>query len=1207
MLFSAVPSLVLVVALVLACAVSTAQAASGRVLLLHSYHTGYAWTDAITAGVRSVLLGRNNPPELMVEHMDTKRQQLGETEPELVALYAARYKRRKPDVVVVSDNNALDFVLRHRAELFAGVPVVFCGINDVPHARLADVRGVTGVAEQTDIAGTLEAAFRIWPGTRRVVLVADDTPTSRAVLGEVEEVAGRLSRPVSLLPLANLGANELTVALAALPQDCVVLLISFFRDREGRAYTGGEAGRLVSGRSSVPVFCLWDFYLGTGVVGGSVVGGRSQGAEAARLALRILNGEAPGDIPVSIGARGRFLFDHAALARFDIDGARLPEGSEVINRPYSFYRENRALVLAGTAVAVAMFAVIAALAGVLFYRRRAERVVRASEGLHRGIFEASRDGIVLTDASGVVTAANPAFLRMFGLAPEEAAGSDLLAVLGGGAEAGELFEAIRAEGFADERSIEFARRDGLRFPGVARGWMGPGAGAGHWLGVHLLVRDMTERRRAEEMLLESERRLRTILDYAYDWEYWIGPDGCCIYTSPSCERITGYAPAEFMNDPLLLERITHPEDRDVVHRHLSAVLAREPALEDPQGEHAIAAFDFRILTRSGEERWIGHVCQPVWGKGGQYAGRRASNRDITAYKCAERALTVSEERLQFALTASHDGVWDFDPRTGEGYWGPRWYSMLGYEPDAFPATRERWLEMVHPEDRERAAFARDRLLRDAEDSFEIEVRMRTAAGDWAWMDVRGRVVARDPEGAPRRVVGTQTDISARKAVEEQLQEARMQAEQASMAKSAFLANMSHEVRTPISGILGVTEMLLTRADEADAGRLAMIRSSARSLLRIIDDILDLSRIEAGRLELRAAPFGPALLLARVRREFVPEAEERGVELIVRAGEDQADGLGGADGGGPVALVGDEDRLLQVLRNLTANALKYTDVGTVEVRGRVAAAGPGQGTPDGGAQKARLEFSVRDTGVGMSGAEAGAIFESFARVDAPHVRRQPGAGLGLAICRQLVERMGGDIRVTSRIGEGTVFTVALELPLADALGRRAVALRAEQEAAVAGKPNGAPAPPSGAEPPSTAAPSRGAPAQTETGAGRALNVLLAEDNAVNLLFIKHFLEQSGHRVIAAMNGRQALDALAEHAFDAVLMDVQMPGMDGLQATRAIRSGQVAGCDPAIPVIALTAYAMKGDRESFLEAGMNGYVSKPINFDELLAALRGVVAG
>lgn len=394
----------------------------------------------------------------------------------------------------------------------------------------------------------------------------------------------------------------------------------------------------------------------------------------------------------------------------------------------------------------------------------------------------------------------------------------------------------------------------------------------------------------------------------------------------------------------------------------------------------------------------------------------------------------------------------------------------------------------------------------------------------------------------------------RRSMEDQLMEANRAAEdakvvalEASKAKSRFLANMSHEIRTPISGILGMAEMNITTGlSPEQREHMDMIRDAAGSLLTIVNDVLDISKIEAEKMELKPVDFEFRSEFETTIRPFTPEADRKGIDLRYTV-----------DDHIPIHVHGDPDRLGQVVRNLVSNAIKFTERGHVDVHVE---------TVDSGTERVCLKFTVTDTGEGIDLKTTDDIFESFTQADSSSRKKHQGTGLGLTISRELVHMMGGEISAESSPGHGSTFSFTAWFGTATIVE--------EKEEATPAKP------------------------QTMH-----LNILLAEDNPLNQKFLTHFLTMFGHTVTHAGNGILALEALRNpsNSFDLILMDIQMPEMGGLEATQAIRDADGRDFDTDIPIIALTAYAMKGDKERMLEAGMNDYVSKPVDMKELSAAI------
>jgi PAS domain S-box-containing protein len=506
--------------------------------------------------------------------------------------------------------------------------------------------------------------------------------------------------------------------------------------------------------------------------------------------------------------------------------------------------------------------------------------------------------------------------------------------------------------------------------------------------------------------------------------------------------------------------------------------------------------------------------------------------DATAERRAAADLATSQRRLARAVDASRMGLWEYDLARQQFHFSEGWSALL-----ALPA-----LEAVLPEqalqsfmslpELARMRDAHRQLLSGESERMDAEHEVMSNNGEPVWLHTMAEVSERDADGRAVRIVGTCKDITERRKAETALHAALETAAEASRAKSDFLATMSHEIRTPINGVIGLSQLLAhAQLPGTEAGYVSMIGSCGKSLLSLVDNILDFSKIEAGRMTVEPVETDLRQLLQEVGDVFAVRAAEKDIGFDLQIAPAV-----------PAWVVADGARMRQVLLNLMGNALKFTAAGSFRLDVRVRRSAQGD----------RLAFAVRDSGIGISQVDQARLFTRFTQSDASATRKYPGTGLGLAISRQLAQLMGGDIELVSWPGLGSTFT--LVVPLQEAAARPA-------------DPQVAPAPPAG-----------------RAGA----SILLVEDNVVNQVVARGLLATLGHtRVTLACNGLEALAACERERFDLVLMDCQMPEMDGLRATRLLRE---RGVDT--PVVALTASAIQGDRERCLEAGMDDYLTKPI---------------
>jgi PAS domain S-box-containing protein len=551
--------------------------------------------------------------------------------------------------------------------------------------------------------------------------------------------------------------------------------------------------------------------------------------------------------------------------------------------------------------------------------------------------------------------------------------------------------------------------------------------------------------------------------------------------------------------------------------------------------------------------WVKVQLTPWRDHNGEVGGLVISSYDITRIVEALERSERSEERLRLALELAELHVFEMDYVRRELF-------KVGAE-DTFFDTPKTYQELatdiwasIDPRDRPTVQEIWARHETHGE-RYRPEYRVMREDGAEVWAAATARLIKND-DGRPVRLVGALRNITKQKASERALVRAKEEAEAANRAKSAFLATMSHEIRTPLNGVLGMAQALAADDDlsPVQRERIETIRQSGESLLAILNDVLDLSKIEAGKLALENGRFEVAEVAKTVHGTFRAIAEAKGLSFEFSV-DRAAQGV----------YEGDPVRVRQILWNLVSNALKFTETGGVKVRI--------------GRERGALSLTVFDSGIGMSARQLAGLFRKFEQADASTTRRFGGTGLGLAICRELTELMGGEISATSAPRMGSTFTALLPL-------KRVSAARPTRK-----KPNPKPKP----------------PIPVAAMADRPIRVLAAEDNAMNQLVLKTLLAQVGVEPVIVDDGRAAVEAWEREPWDVILMDVQMPVMDGPTATALIRTRERTEGRARTPIVALTANAMAHQIAEYLQSGMDAFVAKPIEAARLYETLQMAVGG
>jgi two-component system sensor histidine kinase/response regulator len=1001
------------------------------ILTLSSYHAGFAWDDAIKQALTDELKPADNGLEFHFEYMDTKRANDDKYIQMLHDLFRYKYRKTRLATIIVSDNFAFEFLRKYRDELFPEVPVVFCGVNFFRDKMLEGKRLFTGAAENFDAASTLDIMLKLHPTTREIFVLNDADVTGLAWADDIRsQISGRHPH-LSIRYAEPMTRAQAIERVAALPSDTLVLIGVFLRDAAGEYVLASDFARQLSKASPVPVYALLDLYIGYGAVGGQIIDGYHQGALAAGIAKRVLAGEAADQIPVLKKNVARPIFDLQQLKRFGLAEKKLPEGSLILNRPYSFYEEHRGKIQVAAGIASGALVLIIFLSIALVARHRAEAQLRDSQQRLALTLEAVNDGV-------------------------------------------------------------------------------------------------------------------------WDWDV---PTGKAIF-SPRYFTMLGYQPGEFPQEYASWSGLLHPDDQ----AHVEQEIHRCTTSDAPY------IVEFRMRKKSGQWAWIlarGKVVERH--ASGQPLRMLGTHTDITERKQAEIALKTSEERFRSLIESMAEGMVVIDREARISYANPQFRTMTGFSEATLQGIP---LENLLSEKGKITFRAQMKMRRQGQASpYELE-----------WLNNKGGTVLtqvspkalHDADGQFVGSFGAISDITELKRTEQELlayqghleelvnartealEQAKTTAENANRAKSVFLSNMSHELRTPLNVILGFSALLRQNPSVSPAQRqtLDIITHSGTYLLNLINDILDMAKLESGYLQIQDVTFDLSTLTHDIGNLVKAQATAKGLHLQVEVAPEL-----------PSALRGDEGKLRQVLVNLLSNAIKFTDKGGVSLR---LAPLP---KPD----AFRLLIEVEDSGPGISPEDQARIFEPFAQIG--EITVQKGTGLGLSITRQFVELMGGRVSVSSQPGKGSCFRVELPLAIADAAeisGPTQATDIKEADAGVGGLQPGQPD----------------------------YRLLVINAQPENAQLLSRPLEAVGFPVRIANSAAQGIELFLQWTPQLIWMDWGTLVIDAGETTRRIRALK-GGRE--VKIVALTTALFAGQREEILSAGVDDIIQKPCQSEQLFACL------
>ena len=656
----------------------------------------------------------------------------------------------------------------------------------------------------------------------------------------------------------------------------------------------------------------------------------------------------------------------------------------------------------------------------------------------------------------------------------------------------------------------------------------------------MMSQNITQSKEAIDQLKESENRFATFMDNIPG----------AVFIKDENSRFL------FANNYL----VKHAQVDDIINKTSNAIFRKDSAIKDIcEDKEVLKNGPVEVVDigrdKSGNYNYYRVIKFPIPRKNKTpYLGGIAL--EITKEKLFEKQLEINEERLRLALDAANEGTFDRNLENNDLYFSPNFKKIIGINDDDENIDFETyWVKFVHEDDREWVQKEIANHIEGNSESYNIEYRIIKNNNETGWITEKGKVVRRDENNKALRLLGVVIETTSEKRYEAELKKAKIFADKANKSKSEFLANMSHEIRTPMNTIFGMTELLLENTFSAEQKEfLEIIQISSDHLLNIINDILDLSKIEAGEIKIINKEFNVKKTINEIIESFKPIANKK--DLAINLSVDPKI---------PEKIIGDSIHLKQILYNLLGNAIKFTDKGSCNLDINLAK------TSKNNPLDIWLHFAVSDTGIGIPEEFLKSIFSDFSQARNSKSNDVKGTGLGLSITQKLIERLGGKIVVKSTENKGSTFSFNLLFKNLNNISTQQSITLIEQKS---------------------------------VSKNKGLNILIAEDNIFNQKYIITLLTNMGHKCKLVNNGVKVLKALSSEKFDLILMDIQIPIMNGIETTNAIRKSNNKYFDKDIPIIAVTAFALEEDKENFIEHGMNDFISKPINTGKLKTAIENI---
>lgn len=750
--------------------------------------------------------------------------------------------------------------------------------------------------------------------------------------------------------------------------------------------------------------------------------------------------------------------------------------------------------------------------------------------IHNTLYNISLQGIIVQDQTDKVIDANPAAQTLLGLTLDQ---------LQGRTSFDERWRAIREDGSpypGEEHPSIRSLRTGETIKNVIMGVYNPLKDKLCWFNicsipvfkpnevlpylVFTIFDDVTELKQVENLLVESEEKFKNAFQNSPVGMAICGLDDKFLMVNSKLCEILGYSDKELIQ--FTSKDISYGDDYNLHYDKIKKV---------KDGILNTSIVEKRYVNKNGNIIWVKVSLSMVRDFKGIPLYLIKQIDDITEKKKINEQLINEKNRLSFIISGTNVGTWEWDIKNNTKIYNERLAEIIGYNlTEILPMTINEIDSLIHPEDIKKSDLELQKHFKGLTEFYECEYRIKHKYGDWVWVLDKGKVFERDENNNPLKMYGTHQDITASKKFEYELYLAKQKAENSDRLKTSFLQNISHEIRTPLNGIIGFADLLqfddITLEEVTEYS--AIIKRSSNRLLEIVNNVLDISRIETGQVELKRNTISVNKILSEIYKFFNTQTQNKGIELVVSLLEND------------IIIFSDDTKINQILVNLVNNAIKFTDKGKIEI-----------GTYLLGNNI--IEIYVKDTGIGIPNDKLNEVFQRFTQIEIETDKNYQGAGLGLAICKGMAELLGGDIKLTSSIGIGSTFSLIIPYRISD-----------EQ----INKYNNE---------------------NKNTFYVKKYNILVVDDDEINILLIDKFLTslRKNINILTASNGKDAIFLVENKRIDLVLMDINMPIIDGLETSKIIK-----GYKPNLPIVIQTAYIFDEEKEKSIRENCDYYISKPI---------------